>query len=99
MAVYDEPGLFAQAADLFRGPMKVWNILVWLMSLVFFFLAVGCAWRFFQVETTRLQIMYAASFLLLSQVLAMLKMWAWLQLNRNQVIRRIEQLERDLKGE
>jgi hypothetical protein len=94
MAVYDEPGLFEQMADTFRGPMKVWNIWVFLGGLMVLALAVGCAWRFFQVETTRLQILYAGSFLLFTQALGMMKIWYWLQLARNQIIRRIEGLER-----
>ena len=55
--------MMQQIAETFRGGQRALSILIWFDSFVLFAVAVLCAWRFFQVDTARMQILYATCFL------------------------------------
>ena len=63
------------------------------MMRVLFAIAVLCAWRFFQVDTARMQILYATCFLFFMIAVIAVKIWYWTLLHRNEVVRRIVRLE------
>jgi hypothetical protein len=96
--VTDDPPLMEQIAETFRGRQRGMTILVWLDGFAIFILAILCAWRFFQVETPRLQIMYASCFLFFMVGVVAIKIWYWMVLHRNQVVRRIVRLERTIEA-
>ncbi len=89
LCAIDEPGLWAQVGQTFRGPGRWMVAVVWVYVLVFTALAVGTAVMFFRAEPVREQIAYAAGFLVSINVVMILKMWYWMLLNRNTVIREI----------
>ena len=95
--VTDDPPLMEQIAETFRGRQRGLTILVWLDGFAIFILAVLCAWRFFQVDTPRLQIMYAVCFLFFMIGVVAIKIWYWMVIHRNQVVRRILRLERRIE--
>ena len=86
MANNADRSVFQDIARGFRGPQAWMMGLVWVMTLVFFVVAVLSAIRFFEVETTKLQIMYAALFLFSMQTVGLLKMWVWNQINRHAIL-------------
>jgi hypothetical protein len=94
--VPDDPPLLEQMASTFRGSQRWLTTLVFVEGIVVFVLAVVTALRFFEVETARLQIGYVGSFLFLILVLMMIKVWYWMMLNRNVLMRRIVRLEKKL---
>jgi len=49
--------------------------------------------RFFGAETTRTQIAWSVGFLTSNMVVAMMKMWFWMQMDKNTVIREVKRLE------
>jgi hypothetical protein len=95
--ITDDPPLMEQIAETFRGRQRGMTILVWLDGFAIFILAILCAWRFFQVETPRLQIMYAVCFLFFMIGVVAVKIWYWMVIHRNQVVRRIVRLERRIE--
>ena len=94
--VPDDPPLLEQMAATFRGSQRWLTIAVFTEGTIVFILAVITALRFFEVETTRLQIGYVGSFLFLILILVMIKIWYWMLLNRNVLMRRIAKLEEKL---
>ena len=71
--VIDEPGIFKQIAQSFRGRNGWVTVMVWLYATAFMAGLVTCAVLFFGAETTRTQIAYATGFLACFQAVMMLK--------------------------
>ncbi len=89
----DEPGLIAQVAETLHGKSRWLTIMVWVYTLVFSGLSGVGIVMFFGAETTKEQIAYAGLFLFSIQVTMMLKLWNWMLLNRNAVLREVKRLE------
>ena len=94
--VPDDPSLWEQMATTFRGSQRGWTILFFSEGVVLTVLAVVTAVRFFQADTVRLQIGYAASFLFMIQIVVLIKVFFWMMMNRNEVLRRVSRLERKI---
>lgn len=95
-APYDldrEEGVFRQMAGIFRGKMRWMAIVATIYSVVLPVLIVLAAIEFFQTDDTKWQIFYATGILLLAMLLLMVKLWGWMQMNRNSIQREIKRLE------
>ncbi len=79
--------------DTFRSRGRWMTLLVWGYTLGFTVLAVFTAVQFFRVEAVRDQLLFATLFLFSSLVVMMLKLWYWMLLNRNAVLRELKRLE------
>ena len=88
-----DEGLIEQMSATFRSRMRYWVVLVWGMTLVMTGLCVFTAVMFFQSETTRDWIMYATIFMWAAVAVAMLKMWYWMEMNRNTHTREIKRVD------
>ena len=88
-----EEGVFRQMAGIYRGKMRWMAILATIESGVFVVLIVLAAIEFFQADDTKWQIFYATSVLLLGMLLLLIKLWGWMQMNRNAIQREIKRLE------
>ncbi len=76
-----------------KGPERGMNILLWAGITVFCALLFYCIYRFFGAETTRDQIFFAASVVLLNSAQIALKLWFHMRLNRREVLREIKRLQ------
>ena len=95
-APYDldtEEGLLSQWAGIYRGKMRWMAIFATFESVVFLVLIVLAAIEFFQADTTKWQIFYATSVVLLAGFLLLVKLWGWGQMNRYAIQREIKRLE------
>jgi len=88
-----EEGVFRQWAGIYRGKMRWMAIVATVESLVFMVLIVLAAIEFFQTDDTKWQIFYATGILLLGMLLLLVKLWGWMQMNRNAIQREIKRLE------
>ena len=86
-------GMLWQAMDLFRGQQKFWNVMVVVFTFIFMGIMIYSAVQFFDAETTRMQIMWSVIFIWGALFISMLKMWAWMQMNKNSLAREIKRLE------
>ena len=85
--------LRSQIAETFRGRFR-W--LAWLATfyrIVILIIAVIAAIQFFRVDGTRELIAYATLFLICVVASAFIKLWYWMLLIKNSVIREIKRLE------
>ncbi len=89
----DDATLREMIADSFRRRGRWIVILAWIELSTFFALSVFCAWKFFHVTETRDLILWSVSFLLVALGTVMLKLWYWMLLNRNTVLREVKRLE------
>lgn len=85
--------VFGQMFDLLKGKARWWTVLIGFWSFAFFGIQVWAAVRFFGAPETREQIMWAVIFLWCGMAVGMLKLWMWLQMNKNAVKRELKRLE------
>ncbi len=88
-----EQGFMEMIADTFHGRRRWMVFLVWIYLFVFTGLSVLTAIQFFQVETTRAMLAWAIGFVFCINAVAMLKMWYFMEMNRNAVTREVKRLE------
>jgi len=56
----DETGFYTSVLQSFKGPGSGMTMMAWVGIMIFCFILFFCIWKFFQAETTRDQIMFAA---------------------------------------
>lgn len=93
---WDDQSLTEMVVDSFRGKSRWLVILVYVSILVFVILMVIAAVQFFRAETTKEMIACATGFLFCNLAVAMLKMWYWMELNKNALSRGIKRFELQL---
>lgn len=88
-----EPSMFELMMDTFRGRHRklVWLTTVWMF--VFLVLAIVSAIRFFDTEDTRLMLTWAVAFMFCMSAVSMLKVWWWMEMNKNAITREVKRLE------
>lgn len=79
--------------DTFRGKNRWLSILVYVYIFLFFGLSIYCAVKFFNVETTRELIGWGLGFVFGQFVVAMLKIWYWMEMQKNSITREVKRLE------
>lgn len=93
---YDQLGeqnLFEMALGVFQGTNKVVYIIATIMAFAFFGGFVYCAIQFYEAESTREMLLYAGiGFWCIISVTA-IKLWHWMQMNTNRVLREMKRLE------
>jgi len=89
----DEPTILEMVMETFRGKHKWLTFLGIIGTLVFMVLFVLAAIRFFQAEETRELILWAAGCIICLSAVSMMKVWYWMELNKNVVTREIKRLE------
>ena len=89
----EEQGLFEQALGVMRGKHKFLTVVANAVMALFFAITIYSAIRFFGAETTRTQIAWSVGFLTSNMIVAMMKMWFWMQMDKNTVIREVKRLE------
>ena len=88
-----EPPVHELLIETFRG-RRVWmSSLAVVFTFVFFGLSLFALYGFFHAEGTRSLIAWASGFLWSSLAVAMLKIWFWMEIQRNSVVREIKRLE------
>ena len=88
-----EQSLFEEGMSLYKGN-RAW-ISIWI-SFVILVLLVGsvyCIIEFFRAEETKELMIWGGGFFLGMFMITSLKVWAWMQMDKNSLIREIKRLE------
>jgi hypothetical protein len=88
-----EQPLHEQMLGAFSGPLGGWNIFAALITFGMFGAFCYCIWQFFQASELRDLIFWSAAALFSAIAVAMLKMWFWMEMHKNQVLREVKRLE------
>lgn len=91
--VASEKNPLARAMELFQGRYFWFNALVAGFTLLIFIGQVWCAVQFFAVGSMEEKLAWAVGFLFAGICVGMLKLWSWMELNKNSVIREVKRLE------
>ena len=89
----NEPSMFEMLFETFRGKHRWLVFLSIFWTFVFMVLAVLSVIQFFRAEETRDLLMWAAASALFLSGVSMMKVWFWMELNKNAVTREIKRLE------
>ena len=89
----EEPSVFEMLMETCRGRHRWLNILGAFWTLVFLVLGVVAAVKFFSAEGTRDIVMWAAACIVCVSAVSMLKIWYFLEINKNATTREIKRLE------
>lgn len=91
-----DEGLIRQMSATFHGRMRMWVLLTWFATLFWTGVAVWAAIAFFRARDTRDWIMYAGIFVFSGVAIGMLKLWYFIEMNRNTHSREIKRVELQL---
>jgi uncharacterized membrane protein YciS (DUF1049 family) len=89
----EEPSIFELLFDTMRGRHRWLNLLGAIFTLAFLALAIVCAVKFFAADEVRDLLMWAAGFVVCFSSVGMMKIWYWLEMQRNATTREIKRLE------
>lgn len=88
-----EEGLFGQIFGLFQGNMKCWNIFGMVLAVLTAILMFWSGYHFFISEQVGERIFWGILLLAFWIGTIGIKMWFWLEMNRNSTSREIKRLE------
>lgn len=89
----DEQNIFEMLFGLFKGKNAWINILLNIMIIVFFVALIYTAIQFFNSDTEVGLIKWGLGILFFLNCISMLKLYAWMQMDKNAVLREIKRLE------
>jgi uncharacterized membrane protein YciS (DUF1049 family) len=90
---YAEPSMPQQILDSFRGRHSWLVIGLFIFTFVFLGVAIVSAVQFFQAETLRETVGWAVGFALATMTIGLMKVWYWMELNKNVLTREMKRLE------
>ena len=90
---FGEQGLFAQTFSVFQGKQGWIGFLTSFVMLVLFAGAVYCGWKFFQTADANEAIRWGAGVWVLLTMVAFMKIWFWIRMESNRVLREVKRLE------
>jgi len=91
--VSKEDTIWSMVGDFYNRKMLSIIIFLWVWAIIFIAGAVYSSIKFFDAEQTKSQIMYASIFICLIESIAVLKIFAWQMIHRNNIKREIKRLE------
>lgn len=89
----EEQNVFQMALGLFSGKNKWIMYLMNLMTLVFFGLFIYCIVEFFNAKATADLLKWGLGTVIFLIGVSMLKIFAWLQMDKNAILRELKRLE------
>ena len=92
-ALDDEPSVLERVMETFRGRNRWLTFYVMFWGTAFFAASIFAAVKFFKAQDTRDQIMWAAVAIICWTTVYAIKVWYWLDMNKNSVTREIKRVE------
>ena len=89
----EEQNLFQMLGGLFKGKNSWLALIMNVMNALVFGLLIYCIIQTFDVEKTNDLILWAGGVILCFLYMSMIKIYMWMQMHRNAVVREIKRLE------
>ena len=89
----DEQGIWRKIGGLFRGKNAWFFIVMNILNLIMLGIAIYCIVQFFNTESTNELIKWSMIFFFCAMMMSMLKLYAWMQMDKNSIIRELKRLE------
>ena len=91
-----ERSLFAMLHRVFTGGLRRWAALAMTLALACFGLTLWCGYEFFVAGTADARVFWGVLALAAFHALSMFKLWLFLEMNRNSMLREIKRVELEL---
>lgn len=91
--IEEDRGLYAQMSDTFQGPMRLWTVFAFVLSLAFFAAAIYSLVQLWAGPPLRESLIWLAAFGWLILAVAMIKIWFWMRLNQLTLLRELKKIE------
>jgi len=88
-----EQGMFDMIGDSFRSKMRYWVAILWVYSFVAFVGAVWSGFRFYEATEPKEMAAWGGLCIILVIFVALGKMWYWMEVNKNTVVRELKRVE------
>jgi Family of unknown function (DUF6768) len=88
-----EAPLHEQVLQTFRGTFGLLNALGWIAGFAFFAAFLYCAWNAYSAPALRDMLIWGAGATFAMIALGMIKLWFWMELQSNRVLREVKRLE------
>ena len=92
----DEKDLFGKLESVYRGKLGWLAMLITVIQLIIFILFIYCTIQFFNVESTEELIKWGAGGFLSLLAVTMLKLFIWMQMDKNDILLALKKLELQL---
>ena len=89
----EEQGICKKIGGLFKGKNAWFFIMMNVLNLISLGLAIYCIIQFFNAENTNDLIKWGMAFFFCAMMMSMLKLYAWMQMDKNSIIRELKRLE------
>lgn len=93
LARFGERGVFGQWFSVYDGAMRGMALFATILTFALFLAAVYCGWRSFGATAAIDAARWGAGALLLMVMVGFLKLWFWMRMESNRVLREIKRLE------
>jgi hypothetical protein len=88
-----DQALHRQVLATFEGQLRWFNIGGWIAGFVLFGVASVSAWRFVEAQELDDMLRWGGASALAFAGLALIKVWFWLELQKNAIVREVKRLE------
>ena len=88
----EEP-IIRQALKAFEGQQRWVALVGWVGGFGLFLVGAYCAWRFVQADDLRAMMLWGAAAGLAATGLGMIKLWFFMEMQKNSLIREVKRLE------
>ena len=88
-----DPSLTRQVLSAFQGPFGALNVLSVFVTLALVIGGAYCVWRFVGAADVRNMLVWGGGAALALSAVSMIKLWFWMELQRNATVREIKRLE------
>lgn len=89
----EEPNILGKLNEVHKGKMGWLAIVMNIIHLVAFVLLIYCIFRFLDTEVIKELIRWASGGFLCMIVMGMLKLYIWMQMDKNDILREVKRLE------
>lgn len=88
-----EQSPFNEAMSTFSGKWGVMNMFAALITFAMFGATLYCAWNMFEATDLRATLLWSVGVVVTMVAVAMLKMYFWMEMNKNVTLREVKRLE------
>jgi hypothetical protein len=88
-----DQSLHRQVLATFEGRLRWFNVMGWIAGIVLFGAACALTWQFVQAEELRDMLRWGAASALTFAGIALIKVWFWMELQKNDIVREVKRLE------
>jgi len=89
----EEQSLFGKIGEVYKGKLGWLAIIMNIVHLLVFLLFIYCMVAFFKAEEVKELIKWASGGFLFMMMAAMMKLYIWMQMDKNDVLRELKRLE------